>query len=792
MTTRRQALIFASAIGTLKLYPSWAQTSGTIAPQPYFANVARAVESLSALGAPIAAEDAEHLSTLGRGADAASVNAAEKILDGYTLARLSVNVDGSVNVASGGARPILVERGWRLFLVRIANPAGHQARVSFTSSAQTPARMRPWGSPTRSRAQRAPLFDTLNTAPLLEKMWLLAQLYETTPMLSGGVEIGTVLLTGLPVEYRVMQLYSRDHGQRRAPLQFSVLSELDDGDDSAREFVFDCLRSRAVALQILDTDGRGCVASLTIKDKGGRICPPQAMRIAPDMAFQTHIYRADGETVSLPDGGYTIESRRGPEYLRVLQAITVDENLDRIEVRLKRWIDPAKWGWYSGDTHIHAAGCAHYEIPTEGVSPETMIRHVRGEALSIGDVLTWGTGYYYQRQFFTGHAASPTATLEQPKLQAANNADWQPHATPKDAESTLRYDMEVSGFPSSHAGHLVLLRLAEQNYPGATLVEEWPSWNLPILKWAKSQGSVAGYAHCALDSESTELPNYEIPSFNGIGANEGIIDVTHGLVDFISGCQDLPVSELNVWYHMLNCGFRLPMVGGTDYPCYVPATDARPGLGRSYVRLDQRPVGESGYDAWVESLKKGRLYHGDGRSHFLEFAANRRSLGEDDIALEVPQAVRVTATIAAWLEATPTPTLHREAKAEPWHIEHARIGSSREILVELVVNGIAADRLRVVADGTPRPIHFTAAIAQSSWIALRIMASAHTCPIFAQVGGKPIRASKRSAQWCRTCVDEMWKTKSPFMRESEQAAAAEAFEHARNVYDSIIKDCEVD
>ena len=30
------------------------------------------------------------------------------------------------------------------------------------------------------------------------------------------------------------------------------------------------------------------------------------------------------------------------------------------------------------------------------------------------------------------------------------------------------------------------------------------------------------------------------------------------------------------------------------------------------------------------------------------------------------------------------------------------------------------------------------------------------------------------------------------MREKEQAAAAEAFEHARKVYDSIIKDCEVD
>ena len=37
--------------------------------------------------------------------------------------------------------------------------------------------------------------------------------------------------------------------------------------------------------------------------------------------------------------------------------------------QLERWIDPAKYGWYSGDHHIHAAGCSHYKNPTEGVDP---------------------------------------------------------------------------------------------------------------------------------------------------------------------------------------------------------------------------------------------------------------------------------------------------------------------------------------------------------------------------------------------------------------------------------------
>ena len=59
----------------------------------------------------------------------------------------------------------------------------------------------------------------------------------------------------------------------------------------------------------------------------------------------------------------------------------------------------------------------------------------------------------------------------------------------------MRYDVEVSGFPSSHAGHLCLLRLKEDDYPGTTRIEEWPSWDLPVLKWGKAQGGVVGFSH---------------------------------------------------------------------------------------------------------------------------------------------------------------------------------------------------------------------------------------------------------------------------------------------------------
>ena len=290
--------------------------------------------------------------------------------------------------------------------------------------------------------------------------------------------------------------------------------------------------------------------------------------------------------------------------------------------------------------------------------------------------------------------------------------------------------------------------------------------------------------------DSTDLPNYDIPPMDGIGTQEAIIDVTHGLVDFLSGCDTQPIAELNAWYHMLNCGFRLALIGETDYPCI---TGERPGVGRSYVRLEHRPMDDAGYEAWVRGLKQGQLYCGDGRSHFLDFKVNGRRSGENDLSLKTSGRVTIEALVAARLEPEVPAEMaaSKHSMLDSWHLENARIGATRQVPVELVVNGLAVDKVILVADGTPRTLKFKAPIHRSSWIALRILPSAHTHPVFLQVGGRPIRASKRSAQWCRACVDKVWEAKSPFMRERERTAAAEAFDHARKTYDGIIEECEI-
>ena len=361
----------------------------------------------------------------------------------------------------------------------------------------------------------------------------------------------------------------------------------------------------------------------------GAIYPLPSRRLTrddefPDFFFHPQIYRQDGEHVHIPPGNYEVTFTRGPEYLKETRPITVPRNVKSyvVSFQLRRWAHLAKLGWYSADHHVHAAGCSHYENPEQGVNPEHIWRQIQGEDLNIASILTWGPGWYHQKQFFEGRAHA---------LSTARNL--------------MRYDVEVSGFPSSHAGHLCLLGLKEDDYPGTSSIEEWPSWTLPILRWARSQGGVAGYAHSGWGLEplqpTQELPNYEKAKFDSVGANEYIVTVAHDAVDFLAVGDTPPLWELNIWYHTLNCGFRTRIIGESDFPCIY---DERVGMGRSYTRLE----GGLNYDQYLEEIRKGRSYVSDGKSHIIDFFVNEHELGTDnsEVLLDRPEKISVTARFA--------------------------------------------------------------------------------------------------------------------------------------------------
>jgi len=717
--------------------------------QPLAQQARRVETALSYLGQPLAAEDRQALdAAISSRVEAQAAEQIQTTLDKYVLAIVRINPESRVSVDQGPAKPELVEGGTRLFLVKVLNEAQVTAPLRVDSPNSGNVFITSDGSPEPKAA--------LTTSDARDR-WASISIYNKRPM--------TPRLSGLGVEYVILEIFSRDSGQRSAQIAFNVGQGTQDvGYRNDVPILFTVLPARNVAIRVRDEHGKPAVASLLIRDRFDRIYPNRSKRLAPDFPFQSQIYRSDGETVRLPAGSYTVVSSGGPEYVSRTTDLRVDADRPaEIAITLERWIDPARWGWYSGDHHVHAAGCSHYQNPTEGVLPEDMMRQIDGEALNIGAVLTWGPCYYYQKQFFTGQ--------DNPLSKA---------------DRRMHYDLEVSGFPSSHAGHLVLLGLKDQDYPRTHRIEDWPSWDLPILKWARAQGAVVGFAHSGwgLEVQDRAVPSFEMPAFDGIGANEYIVDVTHpDTVDFISTVDTPSVAELSIWYHTLNVGFRTRVSGETDFPCIY---DSRVGLGRTYGAVE----GGLTYQQWLTSLRNGRSYVSDGKSHLLDFSVDGIDVGRNGSELKMSGARIVSAKVRAAASIDPLP--NEEIRRRPldqqpyWDVERARLGNTREVAVELIVNGTVAASRNIPADGQLRDVMFNVRIDKSSWIAARILPSSHTNPIFALVDGKPIRASRRSAEWCLTAVNQCWTQKAPRIRPAERDAAKAAYDHAREEYKRLI------
>ena len=871
-------LLIASSTVT-RADDSWPMAA-RVERQPLLAQLQRLRDTLNHIGMPLPKETETQLMQLVDNADEDSLTArVQELLDPHCLAAVSLRKDAAPVVVRREAKAELIEQGWQRFLIKVLNEPEVRVRLRIDSPNAKPLPH----SPEEDVASR----------------WLSLSMFDGQPM--------TPTLTGLPLEYRIVEVYSRDAGEQTARIEFAapqpgaasvnrtssiiadwrfekdtagwesmnqttlkahegslqvegtgedpffgtnfaksaqsgnlvlrfwaraeeagvgqmfwwseerpqpdaghviafnvepgreMLYEIpftDDGhvngiridpngkpcswridwielayanggsDWGGSSFSFTTQPSTEVTFRVVDDADRPAMGCFEITDAAGRVYPPQTKRLAPDFFFQRQIYRADGETVRLPAGKYSVVCSRGPEAVPETHNLVVKDQPVTLEYRVKRWIDPSRRGYWSGDHHIHAAGCAHYESPTQGVAPPDMLRHCMGEDLKVGCCLTWGPCFDFQKRFFTGEL---DANSKYPYL--------------------IRYDVEVSGFGSHASGHLNLLRLQEQIPPGGDSKEHWPTLGLNTLRWAKRQGAVCGSAHSAsgltrfidrvpntdgLDGPNG-LPTYSIPAFDGIGANEFIMNAAHTVpgpddtpvpaVDFIATMNSDRTAEFNMWYHILNCGFRVRASGETDFPCM---SGERVGLGRVYVRLD----GKLDFDSWCDALAAGRSYVSDGRSHLMEFAASsvttkqtvEAGTNNSELKLSAPGTVKFQVKVAG---------LYNDKRTLP---------------VELIINGFPVASQEINSDGVEQTVTFEHIIEKSSWAAIRIFPNAHTNPVFVIVDEKPVRASRLSAEWCLKSIEQCWKAKAHTYRADERPTAEADYETAKDMFRSIVEE----
>jgi hypothetical protein len=774
------------------------------------ANVTRLVEALDFLGAALPVDVKQSLAEAARKPDSDRL---QQVLDEHALFIVELNPESRLKVRRGPAKAVLQQGGYTPVVVKVVNlsTVTKELRVASPQAGQVYAGMTPLSA---KRMQREPLHEveakTANTNHFLD-----VEMFARPPM--------TPHLSGLEVEYALAVVYSRDAGKREATIAFDVGGTTQDlGFRAEVPVLFDIQPAVSVKLSVRDHDGSPATASFIFRDVAGHIHPPQAKRLAPDFYFQPQIYRGDDDMVLLPPGQLTVEFTRGPEYLWLRREVTIPRS-GRAELffQLERWIEPAASGFYSGDHHIHGAGCAHYTSPTEGVTPEDMFKQVEGEGLNVGCVLTWGPCFTYQRRFF----APAVSRLSKPL-------------------TVMKYDLEISGFGSEALGHVCLLNLKDQAYPGSEGLKTkgWPSWTMPVMKWAKAQGGFTGYAHSASGLEihtpsairrllqkhdadndarltagetttallpfafseidddhdgvlieaelatvheraAGELPNFAVPAMNGVGAMEICVSVAHGACDFISAMDTPRIAEWNMWYHILNCGFPLKVSGETDFPCM---SGERVGQGRVYVQLGKQK--RLDFAAWCDGLARGRSYVSDGFAHALAFEVNGTAPGFGDVRLDAPGEVTVEAQVAFGPE---TPALVAHGFALPpggqrWSGDTVTLHGPRtdarapggERMVEVVVNGRPAASARVPADGKIHLLQFRVPIARSSWVALRQFPQLHANPVNVLVSDAPIRASRRSARWCIETIERLRQQRSNSIHEPERAAAMQAYDEA--------------
>lgn len=297
---------------------------------------------------------------------------------------------------------------------------------------------------------------------------------------------------------------------------------------------------------------------------------------------ERHFVVRNGFEIDLPAGSYTLVAERGPEYRPFRTTISGIAGKDvSLGVKLRRWMNMNRKGWYSGDLHNHRR-------------PEDMPLLLLTEDLNLAPTLSdwvWDDRQRSEppqggdaiRRVDATHVFS-VLDKEVERLKAGPGA-----VDLLGLRSRIAFDGYLL-----HPTNDVFAKQAHAQ--GGWVDAEKIVWRDSAALVALGHIDFAGIVYNHFNRQDVEL---ETDSWGMIPKSRPEFMTAPGM----------PLWAIEVYYRYLNCGFRLPVSAGS-----ASGVKAAPlGYNRVYVKLD----GNLGYDPWFRALKAGRSFATNGPMLFL-------------------------------------------------------------------------------------------------------------------------------------------------------------------------------
>ena len=338
-----------------------------------------------------------------------------------------------------------------------------------------------------------------------------------------------------------------------------------------------------LALAIVDAAGRQLPARVAILGSDARWHAPAGALLHGDDGYDRtrqpsetrYFHCASSCELQLPAGSTRLLVQHGLRHLPWQATVELRAG-DRQEQRVTLTAHelPESFGaLVSADLHVHMNYGGHYRM-----TPERLLAQARAEDLDVVHNL-----------------------IVNKEERIPDLAHFSPAPDPaSDGRTLLLHSQE---YHTSRWGHLGLLHLGDQlllpdfaAYRHTALASPWPH-NGVVADLAHAQGALVGYVHpfdWEIVPEREKSLTHQLPA-----------DVAHGKVDYLEvvGFSDHKATA-QVWYRLLNLGFRLPAGAGTDAMANYASLRGPVGLNRVFLDTG----GERTPSALHAALKAGRSF----------------------------------------------------------------------------------------------------------------------------------------------------------------------------------------